>query len=144
MLKDYLHSENQHSYIAAANVGLQPSSSTCVFNDSFQIKPDDQNGKSYVWIGRKYCGKPSHYIAPAIMSSNARPLGPGEKPLQRLIMAITKCYQSLTPAALLTLGSQILCIHYTNILNMAHQVPANFFTEMSSVENLELRNVPFL
>ncbi len=120
----YLNSVNRDTYTAAGNIGIQPGSGTWVFNESFQIQSaDSDDNKKYLWLGRKYHGKPSQYIAPAIMASNARPLIPGEKPLQRHYTAIRNCYLSLTPAVLITLGSQMLCVHYTEVLRMAHQVP---------------------
>ena len=115
--------EEYDSVIAASNVGLQQKSGTWVFNTEFQIV-EGESAEKYFWLAPKYCGKPSLHIAPSTLASSARALKAGEKPLQVLIKAVRKCYRELTPAVLLTLGSQILCVHYQKILHIAHHVPA--------------------
>ena len=82
---------------AAANLGLQESvegTATWVFNERFEIvveRSEVKNSHSkYIWIGSKYRGKPSPYIAPANLRSTARPCQPGESPVSTLFTAILK------------------------------------------------------
>ena len=122
-LEQFYMQEEYDSVIAASNVGLQQKSGTWVFNTEFQIV-EGESAEKYFWLGPKYCGKHSLHIAPSTLATSARALKAGEKPLQVLIKALRKCYRELTPHVLLTLASQILCVHYQKILRIAHHVPA--------------------
>lgn len=135
----YLNNDNDGNKTlkAAPNLGLQGGKDTVaeiktwVFNEDLQIVVKD-NGqvlqsdstKKYVWLGKKYTGKPSPHIAPCNLGSRARPCSPDETPLATLFTAIENCYQQLTPAVLMTIGAQLLSMHYEQIMSVAHQVPA--------------------
>ena len=83
-------------------------------NETFQVtyKAGDmqkEEDKKYLWLGNKYHGKPSPYIAPSSLASNAMP--PEVGLLKHLLKSIQNCYGTLTPAVLLTQGSQVIYMH---------------------------------
>lgn len=72
---------------SARNVGQQPKSTTWVFNDKFTytLQADsaavDDEATEYVWLGDKYYGKESDFIAASSLTSSAVPLKQGSMPL---------------------------------------------------------------
>ncbi len=78
------------------------------------ISPQDS---PFIWLNA--------FVGESLVS-DAVATGPKTKPIRRLIKTLEQCYQYNTTATLLTLGSQLLCLHYEALNKTAKlSVPAS-------------------
>ena len=108
--------------MAANCTGLQKldEKSIWVLNESVQVDSSGEfvagDASPYVWI--------SNFIDED-MAAQARITAKKKKYIKDLILSLGQCYQENTPAALLTLGGQLLCLHYEGVnLEAKLKVPA--------------------
>lgn len=115
-------SDGMDTKFTVESVGLQKSTSTqekiWVLNDKIHInergKVVDPTSTGYLWFG----------VDRDLGSAATMQEGKRHVPVKNLILSLKRCYGKNFPATLLTLGAQVMSLHYEMILEKEGQVPA--------------------
>ena len=113
-------------YTAARYLGLQncqDERKVWVLNSNLQLDEDgkaiDVNESQYIWLGQfSTASKGLGIVESTLAAKIGEPLSK-KKVLRKLIKSLQITYEGNFPAALLTLGAQIMCSHYETLNDFA-------------------------
>lgn len=128
---EYVHSPKQAAVVTGLQPHLQHERKIWVLNGQVHIDEDGlllpSHSSPFIWLGdysSDIPGIPSPSLACSISPDTTN--AGKSKALRKLIKALKRVQQQNFPAALLMLGSQVLCTHYDGIMKcpLGGKVPA--------------------